>query len=83
MEPGKADEEKLLKVISKIHTIESQEKLISLVKDNTQLLQSKILSSIQPKISKEFSYIDLENNKKTLLINVRKQLLKLAAEERR
>ena len=83
MEPGKADDEKLLKVISKIHTIESQEKLISLVKDNTQLLQSKILSSIQPKIGKEFSYIDLENNKKTLLIKVRKQLLELAAEERR
>ena len=31
MEPGKADDEKLFKVISKIHTIESQEKLISLV----------------------------------------------------
>ena len=30
-----------------------------------------------------FSYIDLENNKKTLLINVRKQLLELATEERR
>ena len=52
MELEKADEDKLLKVISRINTIEAQEKLISTVKDNDQLLQSKIVSSIQPKIGK-------------------------------
>ena len=83
MEPEKADGEKLLKAISKIHTLEAQEKLIVLVKDNPQLLESKILSSLQPRIGKQFSYQDLESSKKTLLTNVRRQLLELAAEERK
>ena len=83
MEPERADEEELLKVINKIHTVEAQGKLISLVKDNNQLLESPILSSIQPRIGKEFNYSDLENNKNTLLVTVRKQLLELAVEERR
>ena len=83
MEPNEVDEVKLLKVINKVHTIEAQERLILLVKDNPQLLQSKILSSLQPKVGKQFSYKDLEINKRTLLINVRKQLMDLAAEERR
>ena len=83
MEPKEADEEKLLKIISKIRTIEAQDKLILLVKDNPQLLESKILSSLQPKVGKQFSYADLESSKKTLLVNVRKQLLELAAEERK
>ena len=83
MEPEKADEEKLLKIVAKIHTIEAQEKLILLVKDNEHLIKSKILSSLQPKVGKQFIYGDLEDSKRTLLVNARKQLLELAAEERR
>ena len=83
MEPEAADEEKLLKIISKVHMIEAQENLILLVKDNEQLFKSKILSSLQRKVGKSFGYADLESNKRTLLLDVRKQLLELAAEERK
>ena len=83
MEPDKADELKILEIINNIHTIEAQEKLLLLVKDSRQLLESRIIPSLHPKVGREFAYNDLENKKKTLLINVREQLLELAAEERK
>ena len=83
MEPNRADEDKLMKIIDKIHTIEAQQKLLLLVKDNKQLLQSKIIPSLQPKVGRKFKYNDLEGKKKSLLLDVREQLLQLAAQERK
>ena len=83
MEPKTIDEENLLKVIHKLHTLEAQETLLLLVKDNEQLINSNIISSLQPKVGKSFGYTDLELNKNTLLYDVRKKLLELAAEERK
>ena len=80
MEPDKADEVELLSIINKIHTIEAQEKLLLLVKDNRQLLQSRIVPSLQPKVGRIFSYNDLETRKKALLLDIREQLLELALE---
>ena len=80
MEPDKADEVELLSIINKIHTIEAQEKLLLLVKDNRQLLQSRIVPSLQPQVGRIFNYNDLETRKKALLLDIREQLLELALE---
>ena len=71
MQPNRADEGELIKILSKLHTIEAQQKLVLLVKDSKQSLESKIIPSLQPKVGRKFRSNDLECEKKSLLMNVR------------
>ena len=48
---------------------------------NEYLINSPIISSIQPKIGKTFNYMDLENQKSVILHTMRESLLKLALQE--
>ena len=80
--PDSPDEVKLMKLLGKIQTHEAQSRLLSETIKSNELLNSKILSSIQPKVGRNFVYNDLENKKQKLLENLRKELILLAIKEK-
>ena len=72
----------LMKLLSKIHVHEAQLNLLKETMKDNNLLDSNVLSSLQPKIGREFSNNELEAQKHTILRNTRKQLLTLAIKEK-
>ena len=54
----------MMKILDKIQRGESQKYLLKTRLKETRLLQSRILSSLQPIGGEEFNYEDLENRKK-------------------
>ena len=72
----------LMKLLSKIHVHEAQLNLLKETMKNNSLLVSKILSSLQPRIGREFSNNEIESQKEIILRNTRKQLLTLAIKEK-
>ena len=80
MEEG--NETNMMKILDKIQKCEAQKQLLETTIANTQLLNTQILSSLQPKVGKQFKYDDLEKKKEEQLMTVRKQLLSIAIEEK-
>ena len=80
MERGK--EINMMKTLENIQKMEAQKRLLETTLTKRQLLNSKILSSLQPKIGRTFNYEDLENKKEEKMIALRKELLSIAIEEK-
>ena len=57
------EEVNMMKLLSKIQTLEAQKSLLVEVDRNKDLLESKIVPSLQPKIGREFDKFSLENKK--------------------
>ena len=74
------EEEQLVILLGKIHKKEAQLKLLQQTINNNELLHSKIISSIQPKIGIDFSMNNLQEKKNRVLQTARKDLLALAVE---
>ena len=72
----------MMKLLSKIQTLEAQKSLLVEVVKSKELLESKIVSSLQPKIGREFNKITIENKKQKILLETRRKLIKLAIEEK-
>ena len=77
----RCDDVTLMKLLNKVHVHEAQLNLLQQTISNDTLLRSKILSSIQPKVGRKFSNSLIENQKQRILLNARKQLLKLAIKD--
>ena len=71
-----------MKLLNKILLHEAQRNLLLITIKDNRLLESKILSSIQPKVGREFTNNELETQKRNLLKNTRKELIKLAIREK-
>ena len=78
----RGNEPTLMKILEKIQKNEAQQMLLETTLNNITLLQSRILSSLQPKIGKHFQYEDLERKRNEKLKEVRKELLQIAVEEK-
>ena len=72
----------MMKILEKIQKIEAQKHLLETTLARQKLLNSKILSSLQPKIGRKFNYEDLENKKEEKLNKLRKELLSISIEEK-
>ena len=79
---GLFDDATLMKLLNKIHVHEAQLKLLEETMKNDNLLESRILSSLQPKVGREFAINELENQKLIILKNTREQLISLAVKEK-
>ena len=77
-----SDEVSLMKLLNKIHVHEAQLKLLQETMKDSNLLESKILSSLQPKVGREFTNNEFENEKMNILKNTRKQLITLAVRDK-
>ena len=78
MGPIENDVKKLVELHQKNVTRMSQLDLLRLVVRSKDLQATKIISSVNPKIGKVFSYEDLEEKKCTILQEARKKLLDLS-----
>ena len=76
------DEVNMMKLLSKIHIHEAQKSLLSETLKSKVLLDSKIISSLHPKVGRTFSNMDIENRKNKILGDARKKLIMLALEEK-
>ena len=76
------DEVNMMKLLSKIQTLEAQKSLLSETVKSKKLLGSKIISSLQPKVGKSFVNRDIEIRKQQILEDSRKKLMMLAIEEK-
>ena len=76
------DEVNLMKLLSKIHVQEAQKNLLLETLNKKELLQSKILSSLQPKIGRDFQNTEMNVRKTKILEEARKKLIRLAIEEK-
>ena len=72
----------MMKLLSKIQMHEAQKTFLSETINNRTLLESKVISSLQPSVGRMFTHENLENRKKSLLLNTRKKLMQLAIEEK-
>ena len=61
LEPS--DDVTLMKLLNKIHVHEAQLNLLQETMKDSNLLKSKILSSLQPKVGREFRDHELESQK--------------------
>ena len=75
-------EEDLMQLLGKIQRKESQLKLLQMTVHDNELLHSKIVSSVQPKIGMMFMHDDLEERKVELMNKLRKDILQLSVEEK-
>ncbi len=80
MERG--NEPNMMKVLNKMQKNEAQKNLLETTLMNNTLLKSRILSSLQPKIGRNFNYDDLEKQKEEKLVEFRRELLTIAIEEK-
>ncbi len=64
------------------YTTSAKHKRLTETMNKRELLESKIISSLQPSVGRTFSDNGLEIRKKQLLENTRKKLLSLALEEK-
>ena len=76
------EEAHMMKLLGKIQTLEAQKSLLIETSNNKDLLVSKIISSLQPRIGKRFSQNDIESRKWKILEETRKKLIRLAIEEK-
>ena len=76
------EEVNMMKLLSKIQTFEAQKSLLIQTVEKKELLDSKIISSLQPKVGKIFTNLNIESRKRVILQNTRKRLLTLAIEEK-
>ena len=67
----------MVKLLSKIQTLEAQKSLLGETLNRKELLDSKIISSLQPRVGKNFENIDIEQRKQTILRETRKKLILL------
>ena len=79
---GRGNESNMMKVLDKMQKSEAQKKLLETTQMNNNLLQSRILSSLQPKVGKKFIFEDLERKKLDKLKEIRKDLIEIAIEEK-
>ena len=71
-----------MKLLTKIQTFEAQKSLLSETVSKKELLESKIISSLQPKVGKFFENPSMESRKQKVLKETRKKLIMLALEEK-
>lgn len=81
MDPTENDVDKLVDIRTKYVSRTSQLDLLQLVVADRNLCATKIVSSVNPKIGKVFSYQDLEKTKSLILFSARQQLLELSVAE--
>ena len=60
---GRGNEPNMMKTLEKLQRNQAQKILLETILMNNTLLQSRILSSLQPKIGRHFKYEDLERRK--------------------
>ena len=72
----------MVKLLNKIQTLEAQKSLLSETIRQKELLESKMISSLQPKVGKVFENFGIENRKQKILSETRKKLITLAIEEK-
>ena len=75
--------DKLLQAVRLLEIRSIQAELLDQVIGDDNLLQSRILSSLSPKIGKVFRYEDLNIKSKTILSKSRAELINLGLEENR
>ena len=71
----------LLELEIKLHARVSQKQLLVSVKNDDKLMDSKIISSIKPKIGKVFIYPDLEKLKRDILLKARSDIIDISLTE--
>ena len=71
-----------MKLLSKIQTLEAQKSLLTETINQKELLDSNIISSLQPRVGKEFQNTEIEQRKQSILRETRKKLLRLAIKEK-
>ena len=76
------EEANMMKLLSKIQTLEAQKSLLEMTIKKKVLLDSKIISSLQPKVGKQFENTDIELRKQKILAETRKKLILLAIDEK-
>ena len=67
------EEINMVKLLTKIQTLEAQKSLLSVTINKKELLNSKIISSLQPKIEKRFENPEIERKKAKILQETRKK----------
>ena len=72
----------MMKLLSKIQTLEAQKSLLSETVKQKELLESKIISSLQPKVGRTFENLNMERRKQKILSDARKKLIALAIEDK-
>ena len=72
----------MVKLLTKIQTLEAQKSLLTETVNRKELLSSKIISSLQPKVGKQFENPEIEGKKIKVLQETRKKLIMLAIEEK-
>ena len=72
----------MMKLLGKIQTLIAQKSLLVETVNRIELLGSKIISSLQPKIGKVFLNMDVETRKHNILSDTRKKLITLAIEDK-
>ena len=72
---------KLIKAVTSVATKSCQFKLLKSVIESEDLIRSKIISSIQPTIGREFKFNDIQSKAEEILIACRKRLLNLSVTE--
>ena len=78
----KPEEVSMMKLLSKIQTLEAQKSPLTETINQKELLNSNIISSLQPRVGKEFQNTEIEQRKQSILRETRKKLLRLAIKEK-
>ena len=76
------EEIQMVKLLSKIQTLEAQKTLLTETVSRKELLNSKIDSSLQPKVGKQFKNLEVEQRKQNILQGTRKKLILLAIDKK-
>ena len=79
---GRGNEPNMMKTLEKLQRNQAQKILLETILMNNTLLQSRILSCLQPKIEKHFNYEHPERRRNDKLAEIRKELLTIAVEEK-
>lgn len=72
---------KLAKTVKSVSTSKCQIKLLNSVLESDELLRSQIISSVKPKIGKNYQFRDLQIKADDILLKCRESLLRLSTEE--
>ncbi len=76
------EEVNMMKLLSKLQTLEAQKSLLSETVKSRELLESKIISSLHPTVGKTFTHTETEMRKQKILNDTRKKLICLAIEDK-
>ena len=72
----------MMKLLSKIQMHEAQKTLLLETLNTKTLLESKVISSLQPSVDRTFLYQNLENSNTNILMNTRRRLIQLVIKEK-